>query len=106
MEDSKDKQKYWSALLVVPLALLVSIALVPGTTPQQDIANTARELYTTGIIRDPVVNQYCATTPLSIDQSEKDTNKMYNSSLSTYFKANATKLIESLINGRLSDFTK
>ena len=29
---------------------------------------------------------------------------MYNSSLSTYFKANATKLISSLLNSRLGHF--
>jgi hypothetical protein len=70
MEDNpKSKCKHIATLVLVSSLVLLSIVLVPKGQTGTSFADTARELYTTGVTRLAVVSKYCAVSPVSIGQS-------------------------------------
>jgi hypothetical protein len=83
----------------VVVLLLATSAFVFSREGGEELQESirVRRLYTTNSIRSSLVGKYCTAEISNVTQSDRSTNQMYNSSLSTYFKANATKLITGLI---------
>lgn len=52
----------------------------------------------------PIVATYCtSSTATTIEDADRQKNSQYQSSLSSYMKANATRLVVGLVNGNYND---
>jgi len=89
-----------ASVLAITFFCLKHMSLLPTSMYSVE---SLRSLYTTNTTRLSIVSTYCSATTPSISSSDRSTNAMYNSSLSTFLKANATALVNNLFNGRTSD---
>lgn len=90
-------------ILVSSIAVyILSQTTFPSHQILQNLHNN-RRLYSTNTTRLPIVSTYCTESSISISSSDYSTNSMYQSSLGSYMKANATRLVIDLVNSNLGD---
>jgi hypothetical protein len=93
-------KKYRISPTLIFFALISILSFLAYSLSHQQTLNSpasSRLLYTTNSSRISLVNTYCKSTA-TISQSDRNTNTMYNNSLSSYLQANSTIVTKALLN--------
>lgn len=88
------------------LAISIAVYLVPFSNHIEQTSSYLgnRRLYTTNTTRLSIVSTYCKSGAVSVTQADRNANSGYQSTLSSYMKANATRLVVDMVNSNVGDF--
>ena len=90
--------------LILALSTSVGIFFLTKTLKShKEPISDPRQLYTINNTRLPIVSTYCTNGAVTVLQSDRNTNSGYQSSIGSYMKANATRVVVDLVNSNIGD---